>query len=134
MAEPMRKQYHTRSVGNDKHTWDVHKLVRLAKTIKAVPVPLAEISELDELWWFQDETDIPTPRSLSEHMVLVEQTDLSYPIILCSEGRLMDGMHRVIKALLEGRETIEAVRLSPMPKPDYINVDPNELDYPDEDV
>ncbi|WP_299726726.1 hypothetical protein [uncultured Tateyamaria sp.] len=130
----MRKQYHTRAVGADRHVWDIHRLVRIARTLTAHPVPLSEISELDELWWFQTEDDVPTPRAVAAHMALVEQADLQYPILLCSEGRLMDGMHRVVKAVLEGRETIQAIRFPSTPDPDYVNVDLNDLCYPDEDV
>ena len=34
----------------------------------------------------------------------IEETDLEYPIILAADGRVMDGMHRVCKALLEGKD------------------------------
>ena len=130
----MRKQYHSRWVGTDRHIWDVHRLVRLAKGQVRDLVPLSDIAELDELWWYQTEDDVPTPRSLSEHLVLVQETDLTHPIILCQDGRLMDGMHRVVKALLEGRDSIEAVRLIPTPAPDHVNVEVSTLDYTDEDV
>ena len=97
-------------------------------------VLISTIRELDENWWYQGESDNPTPRSLAHHMNLVEATDLSYPIILCSEGRLMDGMHRLVKALLEERETILAVKFERTPEPDYINPAPESLSYADEDL
>lgn len=50
-------------------------------------------------------------------MKLVQQADLKYPIILCSDGRLMDGMHWVIKALLEGHIEIQAVQFENTPEP-----------------
>ncbi len=130
----MRKQYHTRQVGSARHTWDVHHLVRHAQTQRANLVPLSSISEVDEMWWFQTDDDLPTPRAIAAHMALVNEADLKYPILLCSEGRLMDGMHRVVKALLEGRETILAIRLTPTPEPHFVNVDTSTLPYPDEDV
>ena len=51
-------------------------------------------------------------------MKRVLNTDLNYPIILNEEGFIMDGWHRVTKALLEGRETIKAVRFEKTPPPD----------------
>ena len=58
--------------------------------------------------------------------------DLGFPVILSSDGRVMDGMHRIAKALLQGLEHVEAVRFIHDPEPDYIGVDPDELPYPDE--
>ncbi len=95
---------------------------------------ISDIAEIDELWWYRGDNDIPTPRSIADHMRLVEQTDLQWPIILCAEGRLMDGMHRVVKALKEGREKILAVRFQPTPEPDFVNVNVDTLPYPDEEV
>lgn len=130
----MRKQYHTRTVGDDRLTWDVHRLIRLSKDLKPVDVPLSDIKELDELWWFQTEDDPPTPRSIADHFGLMQETDLRFPIILCADGRLMDGMHRVLKALVAGRDTIQAVRLEPTPPPDNVNVNVADLPYPDEAI
>lgn len=129
----MRKQYHTRQVGPNRHVWDVHRLVRLAASKRPELVLISSIGELDENWWYQDETDLPTPRSLAGHMALVRAVDLQHPIILCSEGRLMDGMHRLVKALLEERETILAVKFKRTPEPDYIDPTPESLSYADED-
>lgn len=130
----MRRQYHTRTVKGERHTWDVHQLLRKAKGLRVEAVPLNEISELDELWWYQTSDDRPTPRSVADHMKLVRDTDLSYPILFCADGRLMDGMHRVVKALLGGREQIKAIRFPETPAPDYINVDPATLSYEEEDI
>lgn len=130
----MRKQYHSRQVGADILIWDVHRLVRQSKKHPIVQVPLTALSELDELWWYQEPDDLPTPRSIAAHMALVQSIDLSYPIILCEAGRLMDGMHRLTRALLEGHQTISAVRFAETPQPDFKNVSLADLPYPDEDV
>lgn len=90
---------------------------------------LDSIRELDETFWFGDKSDKPTCRAIVEHMRLIEETDLSFPIILSSDGRVMDGMHRVAKALLEGQKTIEAVKFSRDPEPDYEDVQPDDLSY-----
>jgi hypothetical protein len=55
--------------------------------------------------------------------------DLAFPIILSSDGRVMDGMHRVGKALLQNYTEIEAVRFTQDPEPDYIGVQPDDLPY-----
>lgn len=41
----------------------------------------------------------------------------------------MDGMHRVARALLEGRSTITAVRFREDPEPDHRDCWPDDLPY-----
>lgn len=49
-------------------------------------------------------------RDFIAHIKLVNDADLSYPIILNENGALIDGKHRLAKAILEGRKTILAKR------------------------
>jgi hypothetical protein len=62
-------------------------------------------------------------------MQLIEQSDLSFPIILDASGRVMDGMHRVCKAVYEERSAISARQFSQDPAPDYVDCTPDELPY-----
>ncbi|EXB24874.1 hypothetical protein J537_3160 [Acinetobacter baumannii 1437282] len=125
----MRKQYHFRQVAQDTYIWDVHHLVGLTKTFVIKKVALADIRELNEAYWFPDQ--FPTTQQIIEHFQLVQDADLSYPIILCAEGRVMDGMHRVAKASLLKHSHILAVQFEQTPEPDFINVEEEELDYDD---
>jgi len=81
------------------------------------------------MWWYQSGDERPTPRSISDHMSLVNAANLRYPILLCADGRLMDGMHRCIKALITGRSHVSARRFPVTPPPDYTDVQANELPY-----
>lgn len=123
----MRKQYHFRQVGDDTYIWDVHHLVKLSQNFKVQQIPVSDIQELNEAYWFPDTH--PTTQQIIEHMQLVNAADLSYPIILCAEGRVMDGMHRIAKAILGHQTHILAVQFEHTPKPDFINVDEGDLDY-----
>ena len=125
----MRRQNHFRQVGQDTYIWDVYHLVELTKTFVIKKVTLADIRELNEAYWFPDQ--FPTTQQIIEHFQLVQDADLSYPIILCAEGRLMDGMHRIAKACLLKQEHILAVQFEQTPEPDFINVDEDELVYDD---
>lgn len=125
----MRKQYHFRKSQNGFYAWAVDRLLDLSKDLEVVDVPLSEIAELDEDYWFADSSEDPSCRKIVEHCDLINQADLSYPVILCSEGRVMDGMHRIAKALLAERRTVKAVRFITTPEPDYSDVFPNELTY-----
>ena len=123
----MRPQYHFRPTDHGSLIWDVGRLVELAKDLPRIAVPLSEIREIDEPYWFHH--DAPTCRVVLDHLKLVEAADLSHPILLCSRGRVMDGMHRVLKALWQGQTTIDARRFAQDPEPDYVDVDPADLPY-----
>jgi hypothetical protein len=64
-----------------------------------------------------------------DHIRLIHVADMAFPIILSSQGAIMDGRHRVAKALLEGRTEIEAVQFVTDPEPDYIGRGPEDLPY-----
>ena len=114
----MRKQYHFRPSPGGLYAWDVERLIALCDELPIESLPLADLAEIDENWWYAHESE-PTVRSIVEHMRLVEEVDLAYPIIIDPDGRLMDGMHRVAKALLLGRPSIAAKRLTVLPEPDH---------------
>ncbi|WP_130804484.1 hypothetical protein [Acinetobacter ihumii] len=123
----MRKQYHFREVGEDSYIWDVHRLVALSKNLKTKKVFLSQIIELNEAYWFPEQ--VPTTQQILDHIQLIEQADLAYPIILSADGRVMDGMHRVAKAKLQGDLEIIAVQFEQTPTPDFINVHEDDLNY-----
>ena len=126
----MRAQYHSRSTPRGHLIWDVRRLVALSADLPRIRVPLDAIRELDEPYWFGG-GEPPTCRAVADHARLSEETDLRYPIILSSDGRVVDGMHRVARAYLEGRDTIEAVQFDVDPEPDYVDVHLDALPYDD---
>lgn len=124
----MRKQYYFRQSHRGLLAWDIHRLTDLAQKLPRTPIPLSAIRELDEPFWFGLGT-IPTCRAVAEHVRLIQTADLSFPIILSAEGRVMDGMHRVAKTLILGQSTIDAVQFTRDPDPDYVGFDPDRLPY-----
>ncbi|HVB06500.1 MAG TPA: hypothetical protein VNF07_09690 [Acidimicrobiales bacterium] len=68
-------------------------------------------------------------REIVEHLVLVQSAELAYPVILGADGRVMDGMHRIARALVEGRSHVAAVRFPADPPPDHVGRSPEELAY-----
>lgn len=127
----MRKQYHLRPSERGLLAWDVDRLLELTAGFPRCRVPLTAIRELDEAYWFGGGQDGATCRAVAEHARLIRETDLSYPIILSADGRVMDGMHRVAKAYIDGHEWIEAVRFEVDPEPDYVGVEADMLPYED---
>lgn len=125
----MRKQYYFRPSSSGFFAWDVDRLIELSKDFKPQKIRLDSIDELDEVYCFNDRDNRATCRNVIEHARLIQEADLRYPIILSEAGLVMDGMHRVGKAVLKGMETIHAVQFNEDPEPDYIDVYPEELSY-----
>ncbi len=125
----MRKQYHFCPSDQGLMAWDVDRLIEISQELPVRSVALDSIREIDEVYWFDDDEQKPTCRNVLLHMRLIEECDLSYPIILGADGRVMDGMHRVAKALLEGRLEIEARRFEQDPEPDHVGRKPRDLPY-----
>jgi hypothetical protein len=124
----MRKQYNfwPGPVGLD--AWDVDRLIELSRDLPVKHVAVSSIWELDTAYW--SPTQPLTVRQIAEHFRLVRDVDPSHPIILAADGRVMDGMHRVVRALLEGRTAIAAVQFDVQPEPDFRNCLPGDLPYP----
>jgi hypothetical protein len=106
----MRKPYHFWPGVTDLDAWDIDRLVEITAEFPVKEVPLDSIWEVNTVYWFNDGDELPTVRNVVEHMRLVNEVDPSYPIILGSNGCVMEGMHRVVRAIIEGRDTIRAVQ------------------------
>ena len=124
----MRKQYHFRPGPDGLRAWDIDRLVLLSKNLPTIQIPVSAIGELDEAYWYANGTR-PTCRNIAEHAQLIVEADLAFPIILSSDGRVMDGMHRVAKAAMEGRASLSARQFVQDPEPDHVGVDPDDLPY-----
>jgi hypothetical protein len=124
----VRKQYHFWPGERGLDAWDIDRLVALSADLPVEEIDLAEITEIDSVYWYGPD-DQPTVRSIVNHIRLVQEVDPSYPVILGPDNRVMDGMHRVARCLLEGGTTIRAVRFRSLPDPDYTDCSPDALPY-----
>lgn len=100
------------SVGNKR--WAASTLVQYCKE-KGYPIfklPLAGINL----------SDMPFDVNNLDEFIFqcnrVNKADLKYPILIDSIGRICDGYHRVVKAIIEGKTEIDAIRIEEMPSPD----------------
>jgi len=121
----VRKQYYFRNSPRGLLALDVDRLVQLSSALPRKVIPWSAIRELDQAW--SDERQ--TSRAMLEHLQLIDEADLSYPIILAADGAVMDGRHRVAKAAREGRSEIEAVQFDADPEPDHVGLRPEDLPY-----
>jgi len=123
----VRKQYYFRPSSHGLLAWDVDRLVRLSRTLHPKLVPLSQIRELDEPVFGDGEST--SWRAMVAHVILMDDADLSYPIILAADGAVMDGMHRIAKAVRQGRRDIDAVQFVEDPPPDHVGRGPEDLPY-----
>ena len=101
--------------------------MQLSANLPRKRIPLSEIRELDQTCFGEYES--PTWRAMLQHIKLIDDADLSFPIILSSSGAVMDGMHRVAKAVRQDGRDIEAVQFEVDPEPDHVGRGPEELPY-----
>lgn len=92
------------------YKYKVTDLIEVSKNIKSFDLPLQGI-DLSVRPWGEN----MTIDSYIYHANRMSKADLKYPIILDNRGYICDGWHRVTKAIIEGRTTIKAVRLTIMP-------------------
>lgn len=93
-----------------RHSWSVPRLFELARSLPVINVPLDHLS----LYYTYEKL---TLRDLVMHMRAVNDADLNQPIILDEDGELMDGRHRLMKAMLNGEPSIKVVRFDENPSP-----------------
>lgn len=119
----MGKGIHTLSIGGV--MWNVFVLWELTKNLPIVKIPVAPLLEVhpEINWWLTGNSagwverrtrNHPSRdperlrRSFKKHCKKVWSADLNYPILMTPDGLVGDGRHRVAKAHMMGRKTIEA--------------------------
>ena len=103
-------------VGDKEHYWRIETLWQAVADL-----PVQEV-DLDRIGWQQDGchnlSHPPLWGELASHCKRAMVADLFYPVIVDRDWQVIDGMHRIIKAYVTGQNTIRAVQLPDMPKPD----------------
>jgi len=115
ISPPLDEQWHSDGSNN---SWRVSRLVELAIPSAGVlaDVEIASIRDVAEqiLPWHP----IESLQDFVEHTIRMIDADDKYPIILNADGRIMDGAHRIAKAMHNGLTTITAFRFNANPPPD----------------
>ncbi len=92
------------------NSWSVSRLFELSRNLPVMEVPLEHL-------YMAYEYDNVSLLDMVMHMQAVNDADLSKPIILSENGVIMDGRHRLMKALLTGQNSIKCVRFERTPQP-----------------
>lgn len=93
-----------------RHSWSVARLFELVRELPVMDVPLEHLNMYNTY-------EKLTLREMVMHMKAVLDADLDKPIILDEDGEIMDGRHRLMKAILHNAETIKVVRFEENPPP-----------------
>lgn len=96
-------------------TWYPSTIRDAVKDLKSFDLQLAAVDLSARPW---------SPYNISlylYHAKRVEECDFKHPIVLDPSGYIIDGWHRIVKAILKGKTTLKAVRLRVMPEPDVIS-------------
>lgn len=102
--------HHKQNVTLGNHTWSVARLIELSRDLEIMIVPLRHLNiatTYEKLYM----------REFVMHMKAAMHADLKYPIILDEDGEILDGKHRLLKAMYLGIDTIKAVRFDENPTP-----------------
>jgi hypothetical protein len=96
--------------------WLVTNLIEQAKDLPVFDLQVAALHVGECIWGA-----VHSPYLLVSHMKRTLAVDITKPIILSAEGFIMDGWHRVARALLDGRAYIPAVRFVKTPEYDFLD-------------
>ena len=108
-TSPVEKQTFT----DGKQHWFITRLINSAKDLPVQSMPITALNT------YNLKPNISNMNAFVDHIKRVLKADLSCPIILDEEGYVMDGRHRIAKALLHGKTTIDFVRFEETPYRDY---------------
>lgn len=109
-SEPLQ-DYYDDGHGN---RYSVAKLLDATRDLPVFDCPLAALDLDHEIWAHATMFD------LAWHVKKVIRADLRTSILLDWVGRVADGRHRIIKALMQGKRTIPARRMTWRPEPDAV--------------
>lgn len=114
----------TRRVNNTLLVWEVESLLLEARRLSHEYRPLSSF-DLDKMYFFgsYEEANL---NSFVYHMTRVNSVNLKDPVILSSDGHIMDGMHRLVKATILRRKRIAVVQFPVDPKPFCVHIFPED--------
>jgi hypothetical protein len=140
---PEKPVFPTESVAGKSHVLnhnqlevDIYKLIHLTQEIPETTIPIEKfLIGLNDQCWSDDNGKIISPQEVmdvyqkvgnaegvidahpefSEHIRQIESADYSFPVLVF-ESRIVDGMHRFVKAILRGQTLIQAKIINEMPE------------------
>ncbi len=120
MGVLLQGQTYSSSVDGIKKYWKVEDLWEHAKTLPVEFIPVETLVEqLQGTCWTEGEDDV-TPEWVLGHTRRILKSDLDYPILVDENNIIVDGVHRLCKAVLEGKEVVKVQRFQRLPEPLFV--------------
>lgn len=108
---------------NVQYIWRVTTLWRFSNNKTSELIEINQLSRyLEEDRWFGNHTK-PTLENLLLHFDRILKSDLSYPLILSPNEDILDGIHRVAKAMLFKEKKLKIIKLNELPPSDYASIE-----------
>ncbi len=98
------------------YQYEMQTIWDAAQNIPPIDIPITAFN-LDYDGWYNGTTP-PTIQSIIDHYRRARAADLSHPIIISHNGKIMDGRHRLVKVILEEQEYVTCVVFDHIIKPD----------------
>jgi hypothetical protein len=95
--------------------WLVGNLIQLAQDLPVFDLPLVGLDLRYSPWLCEDIA------GFLFHVQRLQDCNLDFPVIQGAEGHIMNGWHRVCKAILNGDESVKAVRFTMTPAADLVD-------------
>tara|TARA_Y100000592_G_scaffold3363_1_gene4882 strand:+ start:11190 stop:11600 length:411 start_codon:yes stop_codon:yes gene_type:complete len=98
------------TIENYEYVWKVKTLLRASKNLSVIDWPVSDFC-LQEWPWAEED--------IKNHIERCLEADLNYPILIW-DGKIIDGCHRIIKAIALGQRKVKAKVIRDIPAPDEI--------------
>ena len=109
------------NIDGKRHIWLIHNLHSYCKSFPVQQIDITLLQNNLELNLWFDESEEPTINAILIHIKRIQNADTNYPIIVGPNYVIMDGLHRLVKAILAEETTIPAICLKNWPMADIIN-------------
>jgi len=126
LRKELENYYHTSSIKSercyiDSKWWYIQTLINYVKDNKSPEYDLQLDSvDLGVMPW-----SMKTILHFIQHSIDIENVTFRYPVIVSPSGWVLNGWHRIIKAILTNKTSIKAVRILDMPQHDGIDTKEN---------
>ena len=98
--------------GKQVYRWDVRTLWNSSTKFPIESCPIESITSIDVLMWKTRKNQKFCVEELAHHLRKFLKVDTSFPILLFSDGSLIDGAHRIARAMSNGEETVKVRRFT----------------------